>query len=290
MALLQVGTNQPFTVIQNGINAAASGDHVKVMPGGVGNVYGESLGLTSKRIRLSGCGVDPTTGLPLIKVKSPNTVGALVVSGTGGIFVENLSFEVTGIPAAFTVELNVAQDWISRCVADGNGSGACLQAQFMDNCLLKNGTYAMRGSCLGQIIAHNMTAVNQSIAGLYGNGSSDEFVQCLTANCNNAGLFGANIGYCQDCIGDDTTVLMTIGGTLMDLTSIGFANYAGGDFRLAETSLAFVPGLGMTPMTLDGRRRAAETQPSQPRAYAGCYAPFPFSPLFLSGSSQVRRF
>jgi hypothetical protein len=286
VALLEVGTGQPYSTVQAAINDIANSGHVRLNPGGVGNVYAEKLTVSNKRVRLTGSGV--TAAGPRILVQSPDAVAALTVSGTGGVWVENLGFRTTLAAATFIVELNVAEDWISRCVIDGEDKGSKgIQMQFGDNCLIMRCTEGMNASCPGQNLMFHFTCVKCATKGLVANASLGEFVGCLTAGCNNAGLNNALAQYSQNCFSDDLTAALLPGSYQIALADMAFMDYAGNDFRLLPATLAFVEGIPMVPYDLLGFRRARE-QFLRPRVVGGCFTSLPEPPAFLSGGSQIR--
>jgi len=287
MALLEVGTNKPYSTIQAAINDTAPSGHIRVNPGGVGNVYTEKLAIVSKRVRLSGSGV--TAAGPQILVQSPDNVAALTVSGTGGVWCENLGFRTTLAAATYVCEGNVAEDWFSRCVVDGEAKGSKgLQAQFGDNNLIMRCTSGVEPSCGGQTLFYHFTCVKCTVRGIVSNANGGEFVGCLTADCNNAGFVNGNPQYCHNCVADDATPA-TFPGSIdsMALADIAFLDFAGNDFRLLTTTQAYFLGMAIVPYDLLGNRRTRETVPS-PLVVAGCLDCLPAGPGFLSGSSQIR--
>lgn len=285
MPVLEVGTGHPYSTVQAAVTDAPDGGNVRVNAGGVGNAYAEAVVVNNKRVRLVGSLADQGAS---ITGAGGGAASALAVTGTGGVFVENLTFSNVGSAGAYVVEMNVAEDWISRCVIDGGGTKTCLQFQFGDNCLLRNGTSGSAPSCPGQTLAYNFTVVNMSVNGLVGNATTGWYVACLAYNCNNLAYVNHNLVYSTWLFSDDATA--TAPGSIagMSLADIAFADYAGGDFRLLPTSKAFAKGIPFTHLDLPGNRRAKGG--SDPRIFGGCHDPWPGAPTFATGSAQLRGF
>jgi hypothetical protein len=186
------------------------------------------------------------------------------------------------------VELNVAEDWISRCVVDGEAKGSKgLQAQFGDNVLILRCTNGVDPSCGGQTLFFHFTCVKCTVQGINSNAASGEFVGCLTADCNSLGLVNGAAIYAHNNVCEDATALAFPGGAQMSQADMAFADWAGNDFRLLPGSLAWFEGMSICPNELLGWRKARETFP-RPRVYAGCYDPYPPQPSWLTGGSSIR--
>jgi hypothetical protein len=288
--LLEVGDGKPYSTAQAAINAGIDGVSVRLNEVlATGNAYPEAILVNNKRVRLFGK-LGAVGAGPLISVTGAGggASPALQVTGTGGVQVENLNFSNVGSAATYVVELNVAEDWITRCIIDGGGTARCLQAQFGDTVLLKNGTHGNTPSCPGQVLLANFTCVNMTTWGIGGNAVSGTFQNCLAYNCNAQGFTNALFQYCCTNFSDDVTAPGPDSTSFMALADIGFVNYAGGDFRLLTTSLAYSPGIPPNRLDLLGNRRMRRGPNN--RIYGGCYEPFPAAPVFLTGGSSIRGF
>ena len=169
--LLEVGDGKPYSTAQAAINAGLDGVSVRLNEVlATGNAYPEAILVNNKRVRLFGK-LGAVGAGPLISVTGAGggASPALQVTGTGGVQCENLNFSNVGSAATYVVEGNVAEDWFSRLIIDGGGTARCLQAQFADTCLLKNGVRGNDPSCPGQIMLFNFTCVNMSAQGLMSN-------------------------------------------------------------------------------------------------------------------------
>ncbi len=148
--LFDVGAGYVYSTIQNAVNSSVDGGHVRVNPGAGGATsYAEAVLINNKRIRLFG-GV-ANQGITIAGAGG-GAAPALQVTGTGGVNVENFNFTNVGSAATYVVELNVDEDWISRCVIDGGGTARCAELQWGDHLLLKNGTVGVVASCAGSIL------------------------------------------------------------------------------------------------------------------------------------------
>jgi len=283
MALLEVGTGYPYTTVQAAVNAAPSGGTVRCNATG-GNVYAEAVLVNNKRIRLVG-GVNDLQAITIAGAGA-GAAPALQVTGSGGVCVENLSFSNVGSAATYVVELNVAEDWISRCRIDGGGAKRCLEGQFGDNTLLFNGLRGVMPSCPGQVILQHFTCVNMTQQGLQGNVNNLDAKGCLAYNCNNLGYVNRLAAFCCWNAGDDITPPGALSKTLVPLADISFINYGGGNFFLNPGSLVYVPGVDILPFDITGRRRLRAGLDD--RIYAGCYDPYPAAPAYLTGASAIR--
>jgi hypothetical protein len=288
MALLEVGAGKPYLLIQNALTAAGNGDHVRVDAPAAGFDYPEDLTVVNNRITLAGVGATllaPRIGIVGTGAGNP----ALKVSGTGGVFLRNFRFSNVGATAGiFIVELNVAEDWISGCLIDGDGNKDCLQAQFGDNCLLANGRNGVTPSCPGQNLFLHFTAVNHTLIGIKGNANLGEFVGGLAYNCAGGGFVNGLAQYCLNCASDDITCNgLPQSSPLMPLADIAFVNYALGDFRLLPTSAAYFPGMSQQALDFLGNRRVRDSG-REPRVYAGAHDPWPTTPTYLTGGSSIR--
>jgi hypothetical protein len=283
---LEVGTGFPFSTVQNAVNSALSGSTVRVNAGGVGNNYPEAILINNKRIRLFGALNNPTTG-PVIGLTGAGAgaAPALQVAGTGGVHLEGFRCSNVGSAAADVIRGLVAQDWFSRLVVDGGGSKICLVGQYMDNLLLQNGTKGLVPSCLAQVIAQHVTVVNQSGWGLQGNAANGDFKGCLAYNCNGQAFLNALAQFCAWNFSDDPTAPGADSTPSMSLAAIAFINYAGGNFFLQPTSLAYALGVDFLPTDVRARRRMRS---GPTRIYGGCFDPYPIPAAFLSGASQIR--
>jgi len=289
MALLEVGAGKPYLLIQNALTAAGNGDHVRVDAPAAGFNYPEDLTIVNKRITLAGVGT--TLLAPRIGITGTGGAApALQVSGSGGVFLRNFRFSNVGAAAGiYIVELNVAEDWISGCLIDGDGNKDCLQAQFGDNCLLANGRNGVRPSCPGQTLSMHFTAVNHTAIGFSANTALGEFVGCLGYNCAGGAFHnGAFYLYSLNCVSDDLTASrIPQSSVLMTLAEIAFVNYALGDYRLLDTSAAFFQGMSQQALDFLGNRRVRDSG-REPRVYAGAHDPWPATPTYLTGGSSIR--
>ena len=280
--ICEVGTGFAYSTIQAAITACPNGGTVRANAT-AGNAYAEELSISNKRVRLYG-GL-PEQGISVVGVAGANP--ALKVSGSGGVTLENLSFSNVGSAATYVVELNVAEDWISRCRIDGNGVMRCLQGQFGDNVLLKNGTHGLAPSCGGQVVIFHFSCVNMTTEGMRANATSGTFQGCLTYNCNSLGFINAGATYSAWNFSDDPTAPGPRSWPGIPLADIAFLDYAGGNFLLSINTRAWVPGI--SPMALDllGNRRLRDGRAC--RITGGCHDPFPPAPDWLSGASQIRQ-
>jgi hypothetical protein len=178
----------------------------------------------------------------------------------------------------------VGQDWFHRLIVDGGGTRTCLLAQYVTNCLLKNGTNGLLPSCPGQVIAHYVTTVNMSVVGLTGNVVNGDFKNCIVFNCGQS-FVNTNGDMCERNFSSDGTAPGSNSIGNAPLSVIGFVNFAGGNCLLSPSSRAFTEGLPAWPTDLLGNRRQKVTL--APRDYAGCHDPFAL-PAFNTGASQIR--
>jgi hypothetical protein len=291
MAILNVGTGKPYATIQGAITAVDHGGTVQVHAGGVANVYAEALVVNNKRVRLFGAIDGPGIS---VTGAGGGAAPALLVSGTGGCFLENLKFSNVGSSATYVVQLNVSYDWISRCVIDGGATARCLLGQFGDNVLLKNGTRGMGASCSGSLLAQHFTVVNMSVYGFAAATYGSTFIGCLTANCNNLGLQGISLNNSFWCFTSDASAFqVTASKYNMPLADIDFVDYAGGDFRLKPGSLAGIPGI--STLAIDGLGRKRVRQGDDCQIFGGYHDPQIFDDnaaklAWLTGTSSIRKY
>ena len=283
MSLIEVGTGYPYASIQAAINAAPSGGNVRVNAGGAGNTYAEAVLINNKRIHLYG-GLDDQ-GVTIAGAGG-GAAPALQVTGTGGVFLENFRFSNAGSAATYVVELNVAEDWASRCIIDGGGVARCIQGQFTDHLLLYNGTHGLVPSCPGQVFTIHCTCVDMSVQGIQGNANNLEAVACLGYNCNALAFVNGLTQFCAWNFADDLTAPGPLSRINMTLADIGFLNYAGGDYRLDINSQAYVQGISIMPVDIRAKRRLRAG--FAPRIYGGYWDPYPAAPSYLTGASQIR--
>ena len=289
MDLLNVGTGKPYSLIQSAINACPNGGSVQVNAGGVTNVYAEALVVNNKRIRLYGAIDGPGISVTGAGGASP----ALLVSGTGGCFAENLKFSCPGSSAAYVVQLNNNQDWLSRCVIDGGGTAYCLLGQYGDNLLLANGTRGCDPSCAGVLLFQHCTVVNMSIRGFY-SAYASEYIGCLGYNCNGQAFINPSAGTSFWLFADDATPAPVPGALpYLTLGQIDFVNYAGGDFRLKQSSKAFLPGI--STLAIDGTGQARVRSGDNCRVYGGYHDPAGYGGAsallaWLTGSASIRKY
>lgn len=283
MALLDVGTGYPYSTIQAAVNAAPSGGTVRANANG-GNSYPEAILINNKRIRLHGGVGNQGIALPGAGGGASPTVQ---VTGTGGVMIENFAISNVGSANAYVVQMNVAEDWITRCKVTTAGK-TCLYAQYVEECLLYGASRGLLPSCPGQVIARHVTCVNMSFAGLQGNTNNGDFKACLAYNCNTQPFLNGFAQYCAWNVAGDGYPGVSPGALsqIMTLADIGFVNYAGGDFSLGPNSRAFVPGVDFRRIDLLGERRL-RVGPNT-RIYAGCYDPWPVAPSWATGGSSVR--
>jgi len=286
MALLEAGDGTGFTLAQAAINAAQSGDTVRLLrKAATGNAYPEALVVDGKQIRLVGV-EDPAYGGPVVSLPGAGAgvQPTLRVINNGGVHLENLLCSNARSAAPDVLRGQVGQDRFSRLIVDGGGSKICLVGQYVDNCLLKNGTTGLSPSCPGQVMADHVTVVNMSVAGLVGNPSNGDFRACLAALCSGNGFANSNPTMCWCNFSDDATAAGGGSKHNMTLAEISFVDLVG--FLLAATSLAYQRGASRLPLELRGFRR--ERRSPQSRVYGGCYDPFPFTPVYAAGTSSIR--
>jgi hypothetical protein len=284
--LLEVGTSLPFSTVQNAINSASSGSTVRVNAGGILNNYAEALLVNNKRIRLLGALNNPLTG-PVIGLVGAGGGAAptLQVTGTGGVHLEGFRCSNVGSASPYVIQGLVAQDWFSRLIIDGGGAKTCLSGQYMENLLLQNGVKGLVPSCLAQVICQHVTVVNQTTWGLQANAANGDFKGCLAYNCNGQAFLNALAQFCAWNFSDDPTAPGADSTPGMTLAGIAFINYAGGNFFLQPTSLAYALGVDFLPVDVRARRRMRS---GPTRIYGGCFDPYPLPAAFLSGASQIR--
>jgi len=252
----QVGSLYAFAVIQNAINASASGDIVEVYGNGgtplVSGNYNENLNDNAlNNIQLLGMlPVQPGTILPGVRVHA--NVGIVIqVANQEAWLIENIEFDGEGGAAWGIYISGTPHSTVRRCVVHG-----CTTAAIY--------VLASTGGRTINCIAYN------SLTGFANNNAAQTFIQC-TAVDNTDGFGGTGPGdmSCHACLASSNTADYTnfsagdnSWNTSSDLTAPGsapqpgflntdFVNYAGDDFRLRAAVKA------TTQARFDGRPLAA---------------------------------
>jgi hypothetical protein len=292
MALLEVGTGTPYATIQAAINVAPSGSSIRVNAGGVANVYNESISISGKRLFIFSDLVDLSLG-PVIEIRAVAGAAPAVnvaAVANSGLDLENFKVSAALAASADVIHGRVGYDWFRRLVVNGGGTKICMTAQYLENCILYNGTTGLTPSCPGQVIGRHLTCVNMSVAGLVGNVGNGDFKACLTYNCNNAGFVNANNELCCWNFSSDLSApgLFPIRG--IALADIAFVNLGAGNLFLQPGSLAYVAGASVLATDILGKRRVRDGGYRDLRIYGGAHDPYPPAPAYLTGASQIRPF
>jgi len=286
--LLEVGDNKTYATIGTAISAAPDGGTVRANPkAATANVYPEAVTVNNKRITLIGSLVDTLKPRIQITGAGAGAAPAVLVTGTGGITLVNFEISNAGSTATYAVEGNVAEDWFHRLLITG-GAGKCLQGQFMTNLILANGVAGLDPSCQGQVVVIHCTAVNHTDYGFKGIASISEFQACLAYNCNGLGFQTGFYSYCGWNAADDYTPPGPLPRPGMALADIAFVNYAGGDYRLLQTTKAWRNGCSPIDCDFLGNRRA-RLKGIDPLIVAGAHDPWPERPAYFTGVSSIRR-